>query len=309
MLVCNVSLIRKQGTSFTFLIKSLIKSLIRRNFSDMLNILIVSNDNTFSALLARHLASPQNKITFQSIDQNTPPLKSSTAKFAEYRNSLRFDLTVHNLNLNLTTKESQLNGYQIDLAELAKSYKKLKLFSIEISPRFIIEDEARVDSQIEAIHETLAARHETELIIKTGVIERIEITLPSSLDFMDEILAFLVDRAELAGIASAENTNLYTALNEAFVNAVKHGNKSDPTKTVHIIVEFNSHQAQFTFQDQGEGFDLSLLPNPLESENLLKTSGRGIHLIQHIMDEVEYNASGNSLTMILRAKSSDRKTS
>ncbi|MGH9914603.1 MAG: ATP-binding protein [Pyrinomonadaceae bacterium] len=271
----------------------------------MLNILIVSNDSGFSALLARHLTSPQHKITFQLIDKNAAT-KSQTD---EYTSILRFDLTVHNIDLNLATKENPLNGYQINIDELAKSYRKLKLFSIEIPPGFITQNEAALDSQIQAIHETLAARRATGLTVNTDTLERIEITLPSALEFMDEVLAFLVNRAEQVGIASSENTNLYTALNEAFVNAVKHGNKLDPAKTIHIIVEFNSRQARFTFEDQGEGFDRSTLPNPLESENLLKTSGRGIHLIRHIMDEVEYNASGNGLVMVMRAKSSDGKTS
>jgi serine/threonine-protein kinase RsbW len=90
------------------------------------------------------------------------------------------------------------------------------------------------------------------------------------------------------------------ALDEAFVNAVKHGNKNDPTKLLKITAELSRTEACFTVEDQGEGFDINEIPDPCDPANLFRTSGRGVLLIYNIMDEVEYNAQGNRVKMVKR---------
>ncbi|MDH3492961.1 MAG: ATP-binding protein, partial [Acidobacteriota bacterium] len=93
-------------------------------------------------------------------------------------------------------------------------------------------------------------------------------------------------------------SNLFVALDEAFVNAVKHGNKYDTSKMVRISVEISPKKASFTIEDEGEGFDVEAIPDPTDPENLFKTSGRGVMFIYNIMDEVSYNPRGNRLTMV-----------
>ena len=61
------------------------------------------------------------------------------------------------------------------------------------------------------------------------------------------------------------------------------------------------HEARFTIEDEGEGFDINAIPDPLDPENLFKTSGRGVLFIYNIMDEVKYNERGNRLTMVKRS--------
>ena len=90
------------------------------------------------------------------------------------------------------------------------------------------------------------------------------------------------------------------ALDEAFVNAVKHGNKNDPTKLVRVGAELSPTEASFTVEDEGEGFDVRTIPDPCDPSNLFKSSGRGVLLIYNIMDEVEYNAQGNRVKMVKR---------
>ena len=79
------------------------------------------------------------------------------------------------------------------------------------------------------------------------------------------------------------------AIRESVINAIKHGNKSDASK--HVFVEFETATAvpelSIRVRDQGEGFDPETVANPLEPENLLKSSGRGIFLIRNFMDEVQ----------------------
>ncbi len=131
--------------------------------------------------------------------------------------------------------------------------------------------------------------------------EYIEFELPSAISPMHVVLDYLMKRVEKLGVISPEQSNLFIALDEAFVNAVKHGNKFDEQKLVRISAEVSSKEARFTIEDEGEGFDVNNIPDPLDPANLFKTSGRGVLFIYNIMDEVKYNDRGNRLTMVKRS--------
>jgi len=130
--------------------------------------------------------------------------------------------------------------------------------------------------------------------------EKIEFELPSDLALMNGVLQYLLERVAKLGLIAPERSNLFIALDEAFVNAVKHGNKNDPTKLVRIGAELSPKEACFTIEDEGEGFDVETIPDPRDPANLFKSSGRGVLLIYNIMDEVEYNAQGNRVKMVKR---------
>jgi serine/threonine-protein kinase RsbW len=134
-----------------------------------------------------------------------------------------------------------------------------------------------------------------------AVHENIEFELPSALSLMHIVLEYLMRRVEKQGVCKPEKSNLFVALDEAFVNAVKHGNKFDPDKLIRIIADVSNTEARFTIEDEGEGFDVNSIPDPLDPENLFKTSGRGVLFIYNIMDEVTYNERGNRLTMVKKA--------
>jgi serine/threonine-protein kinase RsbW len=131
--------------------------------------------------------------------------------------------------------------------------------------------------------------------------ENIEFELPSGIALMHIVLEYLMKRVEKLGVIKPEQSNLFVALDEAFVNAVKHGNKFDVSKLVRVTAEVSSKEARFTIEDEGEGFDVTSIPDPLDPENLFKTSGRGVLFIYNIMDEVKYNERGNRLTMVKKA--------
>lgn len=134
--------------------------------------------------------------------------------------------------------------------------------------------------------------------------EMIEFELPSDLTLMNGVLEYLLGRVSKLGIVTPERSNLFIALDEAFVNAVKHGNKNDPTKLLRVTAELSPREACFTVEDEGEGFDVGAIPDPCDPANLFKTSGRGVLLIHNIMDEVEYNAQGNRVKMVKRPEDS-----
>jgi serine/threonine-protein kinase RsbW len=158
------------------------------------------------------------------------------------------------------------------------------------------------DELREIVEQTLAQklRYVNEPNIFSHVHEKIEFELPSDLALMNGVLEYLQERVAKLGLIRPERSNLFVALDEAFVNAVKHGNKNDLTKLVKITADLSPKEAAFTVEDEGQGFDIREIPNPCDPENLFRTSGRGVLLIYNIMDEVEYNAQGNRVKMIKR---------
>jgi anti-sigma regulatory factor (Ser/Thr protein kinase)/ActR/RegA family two-component response regulator len=134
--------------------------------------------------------------------------------------------------------------------------------------------------------------------------EKIDFELPSDVSLMNGVLQYLIERVSRLGIIKPERSNLYVALDEAFVNAVKHGNKNNPSKLVRITAELSTQECRFTVEDEGEGFNVQEIPDPCDPENLFKASGRGVLLIYNIMDEVKYNERGNRLTMVKRPEDS-----
>jgi serine/threonine-protein kinase RsbW len=98
------------------------------------------------------------------------------------------------------------------------------------------------------------------------------------------------------------------AVRESVINAIKHGNRNDAAK--HVFVEFETLTREETpelsirVRDEGAGFDPETVANPLDPENLLKSSGRGIFLIRNFMDDVRLQRApegGMEIRMVKRA--------
>jgi PAS domain S-box-containing protein len=90
-----------------------------------------------------------------------------------------------------------------------------------------------------------------------------------------------------------------TALTEMLLNAWKHGNKEDPTKSITIRFRY-ANDIHLEIIDSGDGFDYSNLPDPTESENILKTSGRGIFMTRYAANEVFWKDNGRHVTAVFR---------
>ena len=86
-------------------------------------------------------------------------------------------------------------------------------------------------------------------------------------------------------------------MEEALVNAVKHGNKYDPAKKVHVRVGISSNLFRAEIADEGDGFDPDKLPDPTDPDYLDKPNGRGVMLMRNFMTKVEYNPKGNAVFM------------
>jgi len=87
------------------------------------------------------------------------------------------------------------------------------------------------------------------------------------------------------------------ALEEAIVNAHKHGNKSDPSKTITISYDVNEERAIIRVRDDGMGFARHQIPDPTSPDRIMLTSGRGIKLMEAYMDDLCYNDRGNEVQL------------
>ncbi|PWT94196.1 MAG: hypothetical protein C5B55_03050 [Blastocatellia bacterium] len=160
---------------------------------------------------------------------------------------------------------------------------------------------ARNDEARSALEKELRAKQLFLKIIQrkvqpnaTAVLE-----MPSDLAFLEPVTNYLTRRVNKMWSISADKSQaLGIALQEALVNAIKHGNRNNPEKRVRITAELSSEEAKFVVEDEGEGFEKDHPPNPLNPANLYKPSGRGVLLIKSIMDKAEYNHRGNIVTMV-----------
>jgi serine/threonine-protein kinase RsbW len=182
----------------------------------------------------------------------------------------------------------------------ALSHANVKAFKIGVSSPRLRHD---TDSLGAIIEKTLACnlRYIDVSERPERIHEKIDLELPSDLSLMTTVIEYLLNRVAKLGLVQPERSNLFVALDEAFVNAVKHGNKNDPSKLLRITAELSGREAIFTIEDEGEGFDVREIPDPCDPANLFKSSGRGVMLMYNIMDEVEYNTRGNKVKMVKRS--------
>jgi serine/threonine-protein kinase RsbW len=114
-----------------------------------------------------------------------------------------------------------------------------------------------------------------------------ERTLDSVLESADEAERLALDAARSFGFPEEDLHRIGMAVRESIVNAVVHGNRYNVRKKVHLAVAGSPGRITVTVGDEGEGFDLSRLPDPVAEQNLLQQSGRGIFLIRSFMDKFE----------------------
>ena len=115
----------------------------------------------------------------------------------------------------------------------------------------------------------------------------LELSRVSSYAHMDEFAALVEKAARLVGISEDEEVDLMIAVMEAVNNAILHGNSEDENKQVHMKIEAAPAQLTIWVGDEGKGFDPRAVPNPLTTDNVLNTSGRGILMMKAFMDDVE----------------------
>ena len=123
--------------------------------------------------------------------------------------------------------------------------------------------------------------------------------VPSDPDKMPAIEEFVLNIAREVKLHSSKHNNLALAVAEASSNSIIHGNKANKNKKVLITVRVNDKQMIITFKDEGKGFDPAKIPDPTDPENILKESGRGIHIMKSFLSELKYNFTPTGTEAIL----------
>jgi serine/threonine-protein kinase RsbW len=122
--------------------------------------------------------------------------------------------------------------------------------------------------------------------------KNIRIEIPSLAENIRMIESFIDNAKEKYHLDDDIYGNIMIAVTEAVNNAIKHGNRSDSSKNVSLTLSFEEGLIKFKVEDEGTGFDHQNLPDPTSPENLEKPGGRGIFLMKHLSDEVEFDDNG-----------------
>lgn len=128
--------------------------------------------------------------------------------------------------------------------------------------------------------------------------DTISIQIPSIIDNIRMIESFIDNAKERFHLEDDIYGNIMIAVTEAVNNAIKHGNSNDSHKNVTLSLILNENLLKFTVSDEGKGFDYHNLPDPTSPENLEKLGGRGIFLMKHLADEVDFKKDGSIVELI-----------
>lgn len=125
--------------------------------------------------------------------------------------------------------------------------------------------------------------------------------IPSDTVRGQEIQERIIEMMERYSFSERDVFGTRLALEEGIINAIKHGNRMDLDKTVHICWGISGEKVRVVIQDQGAGFQPEDVPDPTADENLERPCGRGLMLMRAFMDVIEYNEVGNQLTIEKRS--------
>ncbi len=133
------------------------------------------------------------------------------------------------------------------------------------------------------------------------LILKLRVTLAADRDAVDPVVQGVMQIVRQMQCAGGKEEAIELALTEALANAVLHGCKSDPTKIIECDVACDETRGMLiVVRDPGTGFDPTALPDPVQGQNIYADHGRGIYLINQLMDEVKFLKNGTEIHMIKR---------
>ena len=127
---------------------------------------------------------------------------------------------------------------------------------------------------------------------------RLSRTLPARVEAIQPVVDEILEVVREMRCSTGDELDIEVSLLEALANAVRHGCREDPKKTVEISVACEEEKGiLIVVRDPGAGFDVSRIPSPITGRNLLSKGGRGIFLINQLMDEVHHRRNGTEIWM------------
>jgi len=131
---------------------------------------------------------------------------------------------------------------------------------------------------------------------------RTELDIFSKIDNLSYVEKMIDDIASDFKLTSEVYGNILVATIEAVNNAIIHGNKLDGSKKVNIKFNVENDKLQISIKDDGIGFDYEHIPDPTAPENIEKPHGRGIFLMKHLVDELEFKNNGSEVEFLFKLK-------
>jgi serine/threonine-protein kinase RsbW len=130
---------------------------------------------------------------------------------------------------------------------------------------------------------------------------KLNVTLAADKKAVDSVVQRIMEVIRGMDCAAGRETAIELALSEALANAVVHGAKSDPSKIVECDIACDENRSLLiVVRDPGDGFDPATIPSPVRGQNLYSSHGRGVYLINQLMDEVKFLKNGTEIHMIKR---------
>ncbi|HWF47095.1 MAG TPA: ATP-binding protein [Bryobacteraceae bacterium] len=145
-------------------------------------------------------------------------------------------------------------------------------------------------------------------ISESGGMNISQTTLDSTLQSVDDAEAIVMSAAKDLGFEEDDQHQIGMAVRECMVNAVVHGNRYSKNKKVHLDIDSSGNSLIIVIGDEGAGFDINSLPDPLASENILRQSGRGLLLIRAFMDDFDLHprpGGGTEVRIVKRLAKSE----
>ncbi|MEJ2544133.1 MAG: ATP-binding protein [Calditrichaceae bacterium] len=136
-------------------------------------------------------------------------------------------------------------------------------------------------------------------LLKNG---KYSITFKSTVDYLEEVESITSKIAHEVGFNESSSDDLSIVITELFNNAIHHGNKGDINKNVKIDYSVKSNHLVISVLDQGNGFVPTEIKNPLDPENLLAESGRGIYLVKMLMDDTQFDISDKGCRITIKKR-------
>jgi len=127
-------------------------------------------------------------------------------------------------------------------------------------------------------------------------------SFPSDPNLLPQIEDYVLDVVSSIGLDKEILNRLALSVAEAAANSILHGNNSDINKLVKITIKISKDKLQLIFKDEGKGFNPDNIPDPTTEENILKTHGRGLHIMHTFLDSLTYNFLPDGTEAILTIK-------
>ena len=133
---------------------------------------------------------------------------------------------------------------------------------------------------------------------RDNLLVKLDVTLSSDINAIAPVTKSILSIIKEMGCAAGREFEIELALTEALANAIEHGSAHDPSKQIQCCVACDHTRGMLiVVRDPGPGFDPASIPSPIEGQNIFSAGGRGIYLINQVMDEVRFEKGGTEIHM------------